>query len=109
MNIRNLPLFVDPRIRYALAFAVGLVAGVLVERGLQGRLEFHTVVTAGLAVLFLVFLGRFFLGVQAEGFPMIEGHWGGLGGSMTGWRVSRPLLDLVVAAALGLALSLGAV
>jgi len=106
MEIRTLFRGIPSWIGYVLTFGLGLTVGLFVERGIEQRLDFADVSTAVVGLLFLFSLGLFFLTVRLEGAPLIESHWGGLGGSMTGWRVSPSLLYLFIALFLALALTL---
>lgn len=58
-------------------------------------------VPAGLVALFaslaILFALETFRSLEAgEGFA-VESHWGGLGGGLGGWRISRPLIFLTAA------------
>jgi hypothetical protein len=56
-------------------------------------------------VVFFMLMGYFlFLFASRENRnegPQFEGHWGGLGGGMSGWRISPSILFLVVAVVSG--------
>jgi hypothetical protein len=47
---------------------------------------------------FLTTLWLFIRSLDANERLAIESHWGGLGGGLGGWRISRPLIFLVVSA-----------
>lgn len=51
--------------------------------------------------LTVLFGAGFFIAVLLGDAPVVESHWGGLGGTLGGWRVSRSLVYLLGALAFG--------
>jgi hypothetical protein len=52
--------------------------------------------------MMIVLLGLFVYTTWIDRRPQLEGHWGGLGGGVGGWRISPSLLFLVAAVGVGL-------
>ena len=79
-----------------MGFCVGIVYALILG-------EFDNIATAAvllllgtLAISFAAFTAR----ALAQGKPVqVEGHWGGLGGGLGGWRVSQPAVLLILAMA----------
>lgn len=55
-----------------------------------------------LGTLMVIFLCLFILTAWRDSRPQFEGHWGGLGGGVGGWRISQSIVYLVLAVAMGL-------
>lgn len=65
------------------------------------RLDLKLVLTSFLGLLTVVFVGLLFLYIREGQAVELRSHWGGLGGSVAGWRLSMPLVCLVAALAFG--------
>lgn len=79
-------------------FLAVVVNGLIVLGAVTGVLA---IVPAALVALFvsltILFALETFRGLElGDGFA-IESHWGGLGGGLGGWRISRPLIFLIAA------------
>jgi hypothetical protein len=63
-------------------------------------LGFFSVIVLGL--LMVVFLCLSVMRGWRDNRPQFEGHWGGLGGGVGGWRISHSFIYLVLALAMGI-------
>jgi hypothetical protein len=87
-----------PAVLYAApgAAANGVVLYAIVERLID---PLHGVYASVVITAFLVCFALFVASIHEEGRIYVESHWGGLGGGVGGWRVSRSLVFLLMTAA----------
>ena len=69
---------------------------------IQGVSLWHGIALGLLALFTVVFLFLFIRTLERGGTPQFESHWGGIGGGLSGWRVSTSLTYLAGAFVFGL-------
>ena len=55
----------------------------------------------GSGVMTIIFVALFVFMTWMDPRPQIEGHWGGLGGGLGGWRIAPSILFLIAALGMG--------
>lgn len=96
-NIERVLIIAAP---WVLVLTLGLTVILLVTANVHDVAGADRKMLAlGMSVLFagitIVFLARFIRSLES-GEPLgIESHWGGLGGGVGGWRISRPIVYLL--------------
>jgi hypothetical protein len=78
-------------------------------KALEGAFHFLRIGAAGVVLLLLLYIGsrlarEFHAAIERDGPPRFERHWGGLGGMVSGWLISRSMVLL-----LGLVLVFGGI
>jgi hypothetical protein len=77
----------------AILAGIGVVIYALLERSMPAAQAVYLIVTLTLFCLCFTF----FLGTMFEGDNLVfESNWGGLGGGLSGWTISPPLIFLLL-------------